>query len=184
MEGGGDRSWWTPLNPDGNKPSVDGITPTIGCHAGESAVLNVQNPQQGFEYRWEKKDPRKIMRAKMRGDIPVLAGDQEYMGLNRMVGLDSASPMDTQDIVGDVVLMRTPIEVMRKRREAEAVEAHKRLHGAYANFIEGGSPEEVEMANHQNLPSLRFARGDHQLANMENGQTRSISRPKGIVRDG
>lgn len=185
MEAGGDRDLFIPLDDEGNLP-MDSLDRTMGCHRGRFSVLNVHNAQQGFEYRYVQNKPQQILRARMEGSDLVRDGDPEYTGLcegmEGSMGIDSRS-IDTTQVYGDVVLVKTPIEEMRKVREAQAERAHQSLHGGARRYAERAPSDELEAAGQRGLSSLRFARGEHQLAHARGEDTTGIDRSAGIKQE-
>lgn len=184
MQAGGDRIRFVELDSDGNTP-MDSLDRSIGCHRGDYRVLNVQNPQAGFEYNWERNRPETIMRAKMRGGQMVRDGDPEYTSLRELAEIDASTPLDTRTVFGDVVLFRTPMDRVRERHEENARKSRQSLLGGVDRYVNQAQHDEREQAGQRGMSSLRFARSNHQLDLIDaEGKTRGIMRPDRAVREG
>jgi hypothetical protein len=130
----------------------------VGCHTGEFAVLNLGNPQPGFEYVWESSNPRARVGISIRGGEVVTSDDPEYAALRKLSG--ASQGLDTATMFGDVVLVRYPVERVRQRREAEQSQALKQLRGTEADFV--CRADNLERSLSPRRPS-RFRRGDHHI---------------------
>jgi hypothetical protein len=160
LGGGGDRFDVRPLSPDGNRdtndePTLDNM---VGCHSGGSFGLNITNPQPGYIYVWERRKPQDILRARQKGGTVVLSEDPEFSVSSQLVGGFEATPLDSSDIYNDVVLVRYPEEVIRKRREQETERSKAQLRGSAEEFVSRATNAEIQFSGGK--PS-RFARRDH-----------------------
>jgi hypothetical protein len=182
MQGGGqDRAWYEPLRSDGSR-DLDTYDETIGCHVGPYAGLNVARPQPGFEYSWAINDPRELLRARQRGAQIVQSDDPEYSVYNEFEDSDR-TPLDTAKLYEEVILVRTPLEVVRKRREEEQRRAEASLHGSVRSFTDKASALESDAGRRGGHSSTRFARHDHMVEYDTDGRTEAVWTPdSGIVR--
>ena len=179
MQGGQDLSWYESLREDGNR-DLDIPEETLGCHVGPYAGLNIINPQPNFEYSWANNDPRDIIRVRARGGQVVQGDDPEY-GAYRALQDEISSPIDSANLYGDCILIRTPIEKVRERRDAERNRAELSARGGLSNYTERASALEAEYGKHRG--PTRFSRADHMVEWEEEGKTASMWSPQsGIVR--
>lgn len=164
LGGGRDRLELEPLNFEGHR-ELDSVEESFGCHAGEYSGLNIFNAQEGFVYSWANDNQRDRLLVRQRGGQIVQSDDPELAAYRRMVGHDMTDLDGAQTGFPGVILVRTPIEIERRRRTTEAEKRRKLLRGgqAEAAFIERGrrNPEEVELAARAGRTNLRFARRDH-----------------------
>jgi len=183
MQGGAARDWFVEVDETGSRP-MSGTDGSIGCHQGRYSVLNVMNPQAGWEYSWIRNRPDEILSAKMRGTVIVNDTDPEYTSLSDYTGLDQAAPLDTRTVFGDVVLGRTPIEVERVRRDELLEQSRKSLQNPVNAFVSNASETERELAGRKGLASLRYAMAQHQTDYQADGRTERLEDVgKGIIRD-
>lgn len=180
MQGGGhDRAWYESLDEDGNR-DLDLGAESLGCHVGPYRGLNVINPQPNFEYAWANNDPRDILKARALGGQIVQGEDPEFAAY-RALGDSTNSQIDSVNLYQDCILIRTPIEKVRERREAERQKAEISVRGSIEDFTERASNAETQ-AGRQYGPT-RFARHDHSIEWEEDGRTSSMWTPgSGIVR--
>lgn len=182
MQGGGqDRAWYEPLRDDGTR-DLDTLEETIGCHVGPYAGLNVARPQPGFEYSWALNDPRELLRVKMRGGQVVQQDDPEYSVYNEFEDPDR-TPLDTAKLYEEVILIRTPMETVRRRREEEQRRAEASVHGGMNDFVDKASALEADAGRRGGHSSTRFARKEHMVEYDVDGRTEAVWTPdSGIVR--
>lgn len=164
LGGGRDRLDLAPLTPEGNR-ELDNPNASMGCHVGDYIGLNVFNPQPEFVYSWANDNPRDRLLVLQRGSQIVQSGDPESAAYHEMVNHDQ-TPLDSAHAgYPGVILVRTPIEIERRRRENEEQtrQAMLRGGGSEAAFIEGGrrNPGEMEAGQAAGHTSLRFQRRDH-----------------------
>ncbi len=163
--GGGDRSWLTPLRPDGNlRHDTHGVNAEIrGGHRGFYAGLNSGNPRPGFQYGWGHNDPSQTLMARQRGWQVVQQGDEDGPAYRFGGGYDSTdtpTPLDTADVFQDIIYMRIPEHKLRVLREEEQRRAEQMLHGGGASAYINAADEAEIIAGHGK--ATRFARRDHQ----------------------
>ena len=164
LGGGSDRLDLEPLNFEGNR-DLDNLDASYGCHAGDSAGLNVFNPQVGFVYSWANDNARDRLLVRQRGAQIVQSGDPEMAAYQSMIGHTATDLDSAQTGYPGVILVRTPIEIERRRRgeEAQRRRALLRGGGAESSYIQSGlrNPEEATARASAGRTSLRFARRDH-----------------------
>jgi len=183
MQGGGkDRQWYEPLAPDGSR-DLDTVEETLGCHGGPYAGLNVGRPQPGFVYSWPLNDPRDLLRARHRGG-QVVNGDDPEFAMYQELGDDYSTPLDTSQLYKDVVLLRTPTEKVRERREAEAKKAEIQSRGSVQDYLDGASDLEAEYGGRgRRAGPTRFVGDEHMTEYENDGSTASVWTPAtGVVR--
>jgi hypothetical protein len=182
MQGGGqDRQWYEPLAPDGTR-DLDIAEETIGCHVGPYAGLNVGRPQPGFEYRWAINDPKELLRVRMQGAQVVQAEDPEFSVFNDFTDPDR-TPLDTSQLYAEVILTRTPIEMVRERRLQEQRKAEIMVHGSASDFIDRASSTEADYGRRDGGGATRFSRSEHMTEYEEDGKPAAVWTPdSGIVR--
>jgi hypothetical protein len=176
MLGGGREIWMTPLDPEGNVDlSEEGIFEnSIGNHTGDFIGLNVVNPLPGFEYLWLLNPNRQgahmgdaLAIQRLRGHI-VGSEDPEFAALTKIEGVDK-SFLDSCASFRELVLVRIPEEVIRKRREEEA-EANMRMlkSGPAEEFVSKAG--QLERQLYGNKGPTRFRKSDHSTYFNEGGQ--------------
>jgi len=184
MQGGGhDLSWYEPLNEQGSRNlDLESGDETVGCHVGPYAGLNVAQPQPGFEYSWALNDPRELLRARHRGAEVVQGSDPEYAPYNDFQD-PHQTPLDTSQLYQEVVLVRTPMETVRKRRAEEQRKAEISARGFVDDYLNRASALEVDAGRRGGHSSTRFARNDHQVEFYEDDKAAAVWTPgSGIVR--
>jgi hypothetical protein len=181
MQGGGqDRAWYGPLLEDGTR-EMDLGERTIGCHTGPYAGLNVVNPQEGFEYRWGLNDPRELLRARMAGSEVVQADYPEYSAY-RALDDPTRTSIDTSELYQELVLLRTPTEKVRERRQREQEMAERSVRGSVDSYTDRAGALEADLARRDGKPT-RFARSDHMVEFEEDGRAASVwTHESGVVR--
>lgn len=183
MAGGGhDLSWYEPLNPNGSR-DLDTAEETLGCHVGPYAGLNVVRPQPGFAYSWINNDPRDKLRSRHNGAQVVQAEDPEYSAYTEF-GDDYNTPLDTSQLYQDVILVRTPIEKVRERREAEARKAELQARGSVDDYLSRASDLEAEYGTRNDgAGPTRLVGRNHSIEYEADGKPESFWTPNtGIVR--
>jgi hypothetical protein len=183
MQGGGqDRQWYEPLAPDGSR-DLDTAEETLGCHGGPYSGLNVGRPQPGFVYAWARNDPRDLLRARHNGSQVVNGDDPEY-SMFQELGDDYNTPLDTSQLYKDVVLVRTPIERVRERREAEARKSEMQARGDAQDFLDRASDLEAEYGGRGDKAGpTRFVGSGHTIQYEEDGKPAAAWSPAtGVVR--
>ncbi len=176
MHFGDDRSWFVPLDDEGNRPMDSFVDdsealPTLGCHTGNAAGFNIVNPQPGYTYAWENNTEADRIRAKMRGGEFVQPGDQESSTLSRMAGLygDGFGDGTTQR---GLVLVRYSEDAVRQRREAEQAKAEAIRTGGAEEFLRGITNAEAEASGGEHT---RFRHKSHSLTTYSDGGKNQIS---------
>lgn len=176
--GGHDRGWYESLNETGSR-DLDLPQETLGCHVGPYSGLNIVNPQANFEYSWAHNDPRDLIRVRAQGGQIVNAEDPEY-GAYKALGDTTNSSIDSANLYQDCILIRTPIEKVRERREAESKKAEISARGSVDNYLQSASALESSYKEHG---PTRFSRSDHMVEWEEDGKTTGMWTPnEGIVR--
>jgi len=164
LGGGGDRLELEPLNFEGHR-ELDNLDASFGSHVADSAGLNLFNPQEGFVYSWANDNARSRLQVRQRGGIIVQSGDPEMAAYHEMVGHTATDLDSSQTGYPGVILVKTPIEIERRRREHEGQLRRKLLRGggAESNYAESGlrDPREAEASAAAGRTSLRFTRRDH-----------------------
>jgi len=181
MQGGGhDLVWYESLTEEGNRDL--GIPQeTLGCHVGPYAGLNIVDPQPNFEYSWANNDPRDVLRVQAQGGQVVQGDDPEYAAYRTLEDSVNSS-IDSTNLYGDCILIRTPIEKVRERRDSERQRAEASIHGGIDSYTDAASLEEAEYGRRIGGPT-RFARRDHMVEYEEEGRTTAMWSPEsGIVR--
>lgn len=188
---GRDRSWMRPLTPEGSvqtdNPSIKNIT---GCHPKDSPSFgyNVINAQPGFEYTWERMDPRERTRIRMEGGQIVKQGEPESSVLSHYAeeGLSPqphrATPLDSTHNNGEVMLVRWPVDKIRAKHERERAKSLTMVRGGAREYMDKTSGAERLYA--QGRP-IRFRRSDHSLQSEdERGGTVDVWQPdQGIIQE-
>ena len=180
MQGGGhDRGWYESLNEEGSR-EMDLGQRTLGCHTGPYSGLNIVNPQPNFEYSWANNDPRDILKARAQGGQIVQGEDAEFAAY-RALQDGNNSQLDSANLYNDCILIRTPIEKVRERREQERLKSEASARGSVDDFVNRAS--DVETAAGRQYGPTRFARADHSTEWEEDGRTSGMWTPgSGIVR--
>lgn len=189
MLGGGEETWMTPLDPDGNADMSEyGIyDQTIGCHDGDFIGLNVRNPLPGSEYVWLLNPNRQgagmgdlLAIQRLKGHI-VTGDDPEFSCLDSMEGVDKQF-LDSCSTFRELVLVRVPEEVMRNKRELEHAANLKMLKSGPAEaFVERQT--DLERSTYGNKGPTRFRQTTHSTEFDEGGQTKELHIPdSGIVK--
>lgn len=164
--GGGRSSFrMTPMREDGRTrkwEDIDSNIDILGCHAGDSAGMNIVNPQPGFEYQWVRSDATSQMLERQKGGTPIAADDPEAPAYT--IGLtdtsDGPTPLDSGMAYKDVVLYRYPSDRMAERHKEDAARAERAVTGAADQYLHGASPAELSTSSGART---RFARRDHAL---------------------
>ncbi len=179
-QGGHDLSWYESLNESGSRDlDLDIPDETLGCHVGPYAGLNVINPQPNFEYSWANNDPRDIIRVRAKGGQVVQGDDPEY-GAYRALDDSVNSSVDSANLYQDCILIRTPIEKVRERRNEEKRKADISARGSVDDFVDRASALED---TYKHRGPTRFSRSDHMVEWETDGKTESMWSPEsGIVR--
>src|SRR5271166_4956191 len=135
--GGHDRSWYRPLNPEGQ---ADHDPTTIGSFTGAFEALNIRHAQPGRQYYYERKNANALQAARNNGWRRVRPEDPERMG-SVEDDMDRGSPMDSGvgTAFDDIVMMKIPIEKHRALKPQEEAENRARLEGATQSYL--GSTE-------------------------------------------
>ena len=180
LGGGYDLEWYSPLDEEGNT-RIDGLE-TVGCHVGPYSGLNITGAQPNFEYTWINNDPKEILRTTMRGGQPVQSDDPEFAAYHNLFDQENTA-IDTSQLYKELVLIRTPIEKVRERREREQKQAELSARGNIDSFLEGADAEERQQAQEDGRGPTRFVRRDHGQFYEQDGQTEATWTPgTGIVR--
>jgi hypothetical protein len=170
MFGGGlDREDLMPCDYDGNRGlDTDETTSDAfrGCHVGEYAGLNVGNPQPGFVYSWCEDNDRSRLRVRQSGGQIVQGNDPERAAYSYMTGSAPSSDLDSAfGAFPGVLLVRTPIEVERRKQEIQEAARQKNLRGTLAEqeFIDRGrrATQESDYSRRSGRESLRFVTHGH-----------------------
>lgn len=186
LSGGGNNEWLQELTHDGNLPS-EGDLNIQGCHRGHYTVLNIVNPQPGFEYQWPANNPRELMSARRRGWRQLQEDDPEMTGLRTAImgdleDSDMPTQLDTTDLFQDVIPMKTTSENLARLRQENEDKRKAMLRGGAEAFVRGSRSDEI-MAG-QGRPT-RFADQRHSLEFDEDGrivdQWTPQTQPKGII---
>ena len=93
--------------------------------------LDLESLSKDHTYRWVRKHPLRIARAKAKGYEVVEAGDEE---IKNIVGDDVGERADGTITVGDVMLMRCPKREVNARRKAVRTFNEKRLGSVKKQF--------------------------------------------------
>ncbi|MCP4113855.1 MAG: hypothetical protein GY737_00340 [Desulfobacteraceae bacterium] len=181
LGGGKDRLNLAPLRPDGSRYMEDfseefignedewvdivAHDPSnyVGCHVGDYMGLNVFNAKPEMTYSWAVDKDVARLAAAQRGAEIVQAEDQE-MAAYRLMSSNYSTPLDSSNSgYPGMVLLRTPNDVERARREREQALHQKRFRSGVAEntYKEGSNSSEVSAAHAANRDALRFARRDH-----------------------
>lgn len=184
MAGGGyDSAWLAPLDERGQRPA-DSLDEVVGQHVGLYAGLNVINPQPDVEYSWARNTDNDRLLTKLRGGRVVQSGDPEMAYYNSNVDGTNATPVDSAQIFGDVILIATPIEKVRQEREEQARRSQAQLRNSGSDFVNQASGAELDPHYSGGRPT-RFKREDHMLTFEDsNGRTVDQWTPDiGIVKE-
>lgn len=150
LGGGGDRSWLTPLTPDGDRPTDDPEGGHItGTHTGHYFGLNGRNMRPGYHYEWLNAKPNEVMLARHRGFELVRAGDDDSpvvaAGLRELQDeSDTPTPLDTSHTFQDVVYARIPEDKLRAIKDADRRKSEEMLRGGADAYVAGATPEELD----------------------------------------
>lgn len=187
LSGGRDNFNLVPMRQDGQcrvYDQVSGDVEVIGGHSGDYAVLNIANPVPGFIYQWVANRKASHMAARAAGGVPVNDSDPDgsaaVLGLTTEgSGLD-ATPIDSVETMGDVVLYRYPEARMAERMSQNEDLSLSKLERADMAYLSGADAAELQTAAGRNT---RFARRDHTTQMLdESGNVRQNWNPsKGIV---
>lgn len=183
--GGFDSSWLAPLDDQGNAP-VDSLDNVVGQHSGLYAGLCVVNPQPDFEYSWARNTDNDRLLVKLRGGQIVQSGDPEMAYYNQDADAAAAqpTPVDSAQLFGDVILVRTPVEKVRAERDEQQRRARAQLRDAGTDFVEKAGGAERDPHYTGGRPT-RFKRDDHMIV-FEDDQGRAVDQwtpDIGIVRE-
>lgn len=111
MQGGADRSWSKPFNPE---PSAG---EPYGTHRGHMQALNIRNRRPGFHYAYAHRSPQYqglTYQMVMQGFQPVQASASgPALGAASVPGM-FGSPQDSVVGFGNLMLMEIPIERYRQ----------------------------------------------------------------------
>jgi len=179
VQGGGyDREWYEPLTEEGHKEFDSIEENTIGCHTGPFYGLNVGNPQPGYEYCWQLNDPREVLKSRLRGGEVVEGGDPEFSIYNTED--PNQTTLDTSQLYSELVLIRTPIEMVRAQQLEEQQRAENMVYGTGEDFIDQASPLEADYGRRGGRAqgATRFFRNDHVLEVEEDGKTAVLQTPR------
>lgn len=116
MQGGEDRSWSKPFNPN---PSAH---EPYGTHKGHMSALNIRNRKPGFHYAYAHRGPNYqglTHQMWMQGFRPVQAGDNSPSCGTHVPGM-FGSPQDTTVGFGNLMLMEIPLEEYRRLLDTKA----------------------------------------------------------------
>ena len=194
LGGGGDRSWLTPLTPEGNRQTDSPVGGDItGCHTGFCFGLNVRGAKENYSYQWLNRKPNEVAVARMKGFVLVRDGDSDspaYMAGMEDLQDESDTPtsLDTSQVFQDVVLARIPTERLRALKDDEGEKAKRALRGGAAAFVAGATPE--ELATDPSGRPTRFVPrqgqyGSHSISFKEDNETSDTWVPeRGIVERG
>ena len=152
--GGADRAWLEPVDHEGNREGV------LGCHTGNTEGLNIENPEPGMAYLWQKNDAARI-RGSLRDGYVVVSDSDPELAHMKSLGSANQSTVDTSQMYGDVILMKAPIEKVRLIREREHQRAQEMLRSGSDNFLSKVTQAEVELDPRGK--GTRFALGDHRM---------------------
>ena len=183
LGGGADRAWLEPLNSEGNKEpdgEEEDFDRMVGCHTGNFAGLNLYNPQEGFDYVWERNTERDKLRCLQQGGRMVDANDPEFAAIRSMLGANEAAPLDSLNVYNDVILFKYPESAIRRKREQEQQKAQRSMRGGAQAFIERANDAERAIAGGR---ATRFARSDHR-DDLEDGSGNIVDQwtpDKGII---
>lgn len=150
-----------PLNPNGQ------VGPnTYGTHRLHMEMLNVRNPRPGFNYYWCRRgsqarpDPMGY-RLLMLGYRPVKATDPELSG--QEIDPDILEALGGAQTATDVVLMRCPVDELRKRRDQSAAKSRALITeeedqflanvSAREQYYERGEPTRFRVRGHRHRTS-------------------------------
>lgn len=158
--GGKDCIDLAPLDYAGSR-DLDTMDESMGCHVGKYEGLNILNPQPGWHYHYVPSTPEAVLGARQGGGRIATTEDPELSAYNAMVGADE-TPLDSHVGFPGLLLVKTPIERERQRRQEIAERAHRMLKGSEIEsaFASRGhrSPEEQQYANGK---PLRFVQSKH-----------------------
>jgi hypothetical protein len=150
---------------DGNVDMTDQGTveyTTLGCHKGDFRGLNVRYPDLNMDYEWLNDRPQSLMAAAQRGQILVGAEDQEMSANADLLGLEP-SPLDSSCMYAGMRLAKTPIEIVRRRKEQQ-----ERLHNSVfkdgpteRKYFDRSTEEEARLGGRR---GLRFMHEDHETS--------------------
>lgn len=142
MASGGFESDLTIPHPGGDRVSSETGHTIRGIYGGRMRMLNVFNPQSGYEYAWRHVSNHDQLNARMDGGELVRWNDPE--GAGHPIRNDMGGQADEPIRVGDVVLMRFPEHRQRERREEEVRAAERERRAAGADFEARASAAEIE----------------------------------------
>ena len=154
VSGGGDRRDLQPVKQGGN---------SIGSHRRQYEALNIEHPQPGFTYKWERNKDGPIRRAMALGwrfvkkdDLEMASYDDSELPLQFQHSNDSIRPL------GDVVLMRQPVAKWAEQQEW-LLERNRAARGeADASFKDLGERRAAEAGSAAELRgSLFFQKQGH-----------------------
>ena len=190
MGGGYDKSWMTPLDPEGNivDENYDIMEHKVGCHTGKFEGLNVVNPKPGYEYMWllnptrAGADPGDWFAIQSRQAEIVKSEDPEFRPYHAAMGEAGPSFMDTSFQFRELVLCRIPQDVMRKEREEQVAENARQLRkGPSEEFAARATAIEREL--YSTRGPTRFQEPEHQTEFQADGRTVEIHKSDtGILR--
>ena len=93
--------------------------------------------------------------AQMGGEI-VLTDDPEYAAYTQM--FDGQSPLDSQTLYRELILVRIPEEKLLEKREREEAITQKRIRSGGEAYVQQASTAELQASQGQ---ATRFRRRDH-----------------------
>jgi len=163
LGGGADRAWLEPVTDKGSlqgdgSPRYDDL---MGGHTGNTEGLNVENPQPGFVYIWERNTPRDLRRCLHMNKGELVVDGMEENATLRTIGSGS-TPIDSTQVYQDVVLVRYPAEQIRRIREAEQKRAQAMLRSGSDEFL--GKVTALEREMDPRGRGTRFTMEDHRLS--------------------
>lgn len=155
LGGGGDRAWLEPTDQQGNREG------TTGCHTGTTEGLNVDNAQPGYSYLWARNDAASI-RFEMRRGYRLVGDSDPEMARMKELGSTNSSTVDTTMLYGDVILMKAPVESVRKIREEEVRRAQMQLRSGTDDFLNKVTAAERDLEFNPRGVATRFALSENQ----------------------
>lgn len=167
-----DKAWTRPLTPEGKVDEDDPrFEDMVGCHRGAFMAYNVDSPQPGCEYVWERNKVHDLVRVRQQGGHIVQGDDPEMSILSKMIGDSddglSGTPLDSTDTTNELVLVRYPAAVVARKRQEERDRSERMRRGGAQEFAERASQMERQYAG--SGPS-RFRRSDHAIDHKDDAE--------------
>ncbi len=129
IEGGGNRDWLRPHNPDGEGK-------LLGSHRGNGEAFNIPNPQPGVHYMHGRRD-RKYIQRKVNQGYRVITGDDPEA---QPVGFDIDIPeLDGVKAYGDTIAMKIPEDKWREIQAEKHRKAEYQRTGATDEYLDKGA---------------------------------------------